>query len=465
MPVLQEDIEPPIDNGGEAVERLKAFAANADPWTYDAAEAKALQLTALQDLFEIRRRQIRVLDRRASDLAINRLNGFADLVPLLFAHQTYKSYPENFVSQNKWKMMNRWLETLSTIPLPDIDVDDVRSTDEWLHRLARAGRPVLVSGGTSGKSSFLHRTAKDRQLMLDTVVRYMSLAQDIPEGSRDRPVFVLSPKYGNYTFVSISHAVAESFGRPDAIYWLSERPIDEVELRHQAELKLKITNGTALPEEIRELESSARATQDETGQRIGQLVDALVRHRNEPVVIYGMSAPVYLIMEEARRRGIGDGELVHPESCIHVGGGAKATNLPPDYMDQIHRFFHLGPEQRAHVYGMVELSAAFFGCVEGGYHAPPWIAPLVLNEEGDRLLNPSEGTVEGRMAAFDFAIEGRWGGIITSDKVVVDFSPCACGRSGPSVKSITRYADLKNGDDKLGCGGTMAAYVRTIATD
>ena len=31
------------------------------------------------------------------------------------------------------------------------------------------------------------------------------------------------------------------------------------------------------------------------------------------------------------------------------------------------------------------------------------------------------------------AIEGRWGGIITGDKITVDFGTCACGHQGPTV--------------------------------
>jgi len=89
--------------------------------------------------------------------------------------------------------------------------------------------------------------------------------------------------------------------------------------------------------------------------------------------------------------------------------------------------------------------------------------PLILNKEGDALLPISNSEYEGRAAFFDLSIDGRWGGVISGDKVSIDFSPCACGNKGPSIRdNIVRYADLE-GDDKIGCAGTVDAYVRGVA--
>jgi hypothetical protein len=71
--------------------------------------------------------------------------------------------------------------------------------------------------------------------------------------------------------------------------------------------------------------------------------------------------------------------------------------------------------------------------------------------------------VEGRAAFFDLSLDGRWGGVISGDKISLQFEPCACGNKGVSVKdNITRYADIK-GDDKIGCAGTVDAYVRGLS--
>ena len=112
---------------------------------------------------------------------------------------------------------------------------------------------------------------------------------------------------------------------------------------------------------------------------------------------------------------------------------------------------------------MVELSGLFPYLQDlGAYAIAPWIVPLILDKSGEQLLNPQDGkgTVEGRMAFFDVLADARWGGIISGDKVTVEFAPNRAGITGPIVKSVARYADLEEGEDKLSCAGTIDAYVR-----
>src|SRR3546814_2891855 len=92
-------------------------------------------------------------------------------------------------------------------------------------------------------------------------------------------------------------------------------------------------------------------------------------------------------------------------------------------------------------------------CRAGGrYHVPPWVVPLILDKSGDALLPIGNGEYEGRAAFFDLSIDGRWGGVISGDRISIDFSPCPCGHKGPSIRdNIARYADLE-GDDKIEIG-------------
>jgi hypothetical protein len=86
-----------------------------------------------------------------------------------------------------------------------------------------------------------------------------------------------------------------------------------------------------------------------------------------------------------------------------------------------------------------------------------------LDTGGEKLLDPGGGEIEARAAFFDTSIEGRWGGVISGDKVSVSFASCQCGRQGPTVaREITRYADLPGGD-KITCAGSIDAYVRGVA--
>ena len=77
---------------------------------------------------------------------------------------------------------------------------------------------------------------------------------------------------------------------------------------------------------------------------------------------------------------------------------------------------------------------------------------------------PAGPEVEGRAAFFDISLEGRWGGVISGDKIKVQWEPCGCGNRSPSLNSeIKRYADTEGGD-KIACSGTIDAYVRGAAS-
>src|SRR3546814_3521438 len=74
-------------------------------------------------------------------------------------------------------------------------------------------------------------------------------------------------------------------------------------------------------------------------------------------------------------------------------------------------------------------------CRAGGrYHVPPWVVPLILDKSGDALLPIGNGEYEGLAAFFDLSIDGRWGGVISGDRISIDFSPCPCGHKGPSIR-------------------------------
>ena len=66
-----------------------------EPDVYDRppGELLPLQLAAARELVEERRSQISVLRRRADETGVGEIRSLADLVPLLFAHSVYKSYP------------------------------------------------------------------------------------------------------------------------------------------------------------------------------------------------------------------------------------------------------------------------------------------------------------------------------------------------------------------------------------
>ena len=141
----------------EAVDELIGLLRTEDPLR-DAPAAETLtrlQLAAADERFQAQRRRIAVLDHRAREFGLDRIESMDDLVPLLFTHSVYKSYPDSFVINGRWDRMNTWLDTVSDCGAAAVDVAGVIDVDAWIERLADAGVHLVASSGTSGKPSFL----------------------------------------------------------------------------------------------------------------------------------------------------------------------------------------------------------------------------------------------------------------------------------------------------------------------
>jgi hypothetical protein len=109
------------------------------------SDLEPLQLRAAQELFEERRTQIPLLARRAEEAGITHIGSLADIVPLLFAHTVYKSYPPSFVEKGQWDRLLQWLGTLSVAEVTNVNVEGVKDVDDWIARLWDAGHMVLAT--------------------------------------------------------------------------------------------------------------------------------------------------------------------------------------------------------------------------------------------------------------------------------------------------------------------------------
>jgi hypothetical protein len=111
-------------------------------------------------------------------------------------------------------------------------------------------------------------------------------------------------------------------------------------------------------------------------------------------------------------------------------------------------------------YGMTEMNWLCPHCRAGHYHLPPTLIPVVLDETAEKLMTPENGIVSGRFGLLDLSTQIRWGGLISGDEITIDLDgKCPCGRPGPNVRKVGRYANPSD-DDKIQCSGTIDAYVR-----
>jgi hypothetical protein len=81
-------------------------------------------------------------------------------------------------------------------------------------------------------------------------------------------------------------------------------------------------------------------------------------------------------------------------------------------------------------YAMSELTGIMHACPDGYYHVAPYIVPFLLDPKSNAPL-PRKGRQTGRFAALDLLPQHYWGGILTGDKVTMEWDrECPCGRKG-----------------------------------
>jgi hypothetical protein len=196
-------------------------------------------------------------------------------------------------------------------------------------------------------------------------------------------------------------------------------------------------------------------------QGMQRLAEAVVRHRSDPALFIGTWAPQFMLAKAAEALGLTGG--VHPESIVFGGGGLKGIEIASDYREQIDSILQVDRSRYLMVYGISELTTMLPGCGAGRYHCAPWMIPVVVDQAGERLVQPDGGPLVGRAGFLDLSLDCRWGAILTGDKVSLHLEPCPCGRPGPTVEdNIVRYLDLPGGDDRVTCSGTIDSYVRGL---
>jgi hypothetical protein len=450
-----------------AVEGLTALMRADDRFAIPHAELREAQIEALNERFQERRERIKLLTHRAKEANLGEIRAIEDVVPLLFPHTAYKSYPEAWLSEQKWDRMGKWLGTISSYPITPIDTSDIRDIDDWLARLEAVGHFVSCSSGTTGKSAMLIASAADLEWSCIDNVAAFSWGSGV-EPRQDRRMFGLAPVAHVPKNIAIGDAQTAAFGDPRCErFRLPVPPITVGQLTRMVLLRKAIADGTARPADIAALEATSKERQEILDKALVVAAEALIAARKEKLFVSGLWNALHQIAQVVRGMGY-SGVDFHPDNCIYVGGGLKRALLPPDYQQFVHETFNIPAHRTFQIYSMQELGSTMPRCREGRrYHVPPWIVPMILNRDGDALIPQGEGEVEGegRAAFFDLSLDGRWGGVITGDRISLDLgaSACACGSASPTIRDdIVRYADLE-GDDKIGCAGTVDAYVRGVS--
>lgn len=449
---------------GAAADRLTGYAKAGNRFDIAFVELRDTQVAALNERFQENKNRIKLLRHRAEEAGAEEIRTLADMVPLLFPHTTYKSYPESFLMESRWDRLTKWLGTVSPYPIEGVDLEGIADIDEWIERLEAKGHFISCSSGTTGKSAMLIASQKDMDWSKIDTVQVFSWGSGV-EPKADRKMIGCAPVASVPKNRTIAEAQRAAFASPEwPRFNYPVPPITVGALTAMVVMRKKMAEGTATPDEVAAFEATSAERAKVLDDAIGIAADEIIANRDKKLMVSGLWSGLYAVAKVVRDRGYSAKDF-SSDNCIYVGGGLKRALLPPDYKQFVHETFNIPADRDFQNYSMQELNSGMPKCREGNrYHIPPWIVPLILNKEGDALLEHDyQSEVEGRAAFFDLSLDGRWGGVITGDKISIDYSPCTCGNKGPSVRdNITRFADLE-GDDKIGCAGTVDAYVRGVS--
>jgi hypothetical protein len=421
-----------------------------------------LQRGALSARFVEQRERIPMVAKLAARQGITSVDGFADVVPLLFEHTMYKSYPLAFLERQRFDQLTVWMDKLTSVDLSGVDASGCDSIDAWLDLLAAETQlDPSYSSGTSGTMSFFPWSRRDLRLkfMSRRVSELQSFGEPPDRAALEDPVhYIGSTNRHRHDYLGdvmsqgrtgYSH-LRNPGGHSADLLWLAAR------------LRLAAARGDVsrveVPERLLARRAELEQAQEEERVRGDAWVETIVGLQGQRVL---WSVFAHVLHELAvPRLERGERWSFAPGSSVTLAGGTKGHVLPDDWRGTVTRFVDVPIRQ---AYGMTELSCFFLQCERGRFHLQPWVIPFVLDPASSEVL-PRGGVQGGRAAFFDLLPESHWGGLMTGDEIEIDFdTPCGCGATSQHAgPEIARLSDKRGGDDKITCAASPEAHAEAM---
>ena len=429
-------------------------------------QLEALQLEGLRQRFAELRENVPALNVLARAQGITSIDSFNEVIPLLFLHSVYKSYRQESLKTNEFGVLNQWLNKLTSHDLLGVRLEKTNRIDGWINALADQSEVMpWVSSGTSGTMTFMPHSKAEMDRFARTYP--MTLLQDYgddPEEASSTDIHEIWPFYRrpgggmNLDFdLRIKYMLGGDEGRFHPMY-PATNSLDIRYLQTQMRLaKLEEWDQMAFsPELIEENKRFEREQADMPNKLDGFLGQCSEVLKGKRIMMLG----TWPLMYQMAKTGLAAGKesVFAPNSRILAGGGRKGTVLPDNWRDDVLRF--TGAEKLGGLYGMTEVLARHTQCAQGHIHLQPWVITLLLDPETSRPL-PREGRQTGRYAFYDLLADSHWGGLISGDRVTVDWEgTCSCGASSAYIVDgeIGRYADFRGGTDKIVPPGKDSAH-------
>ncbi|MHA2224626.1 MAG: LuxE/PaaK family acyltransferase [Candidatus Hodarchaeales archaeon] len=431
-------------------------------FSLESDELEKMQLQALQERFIEYVHKIPAVADLAVRQDVTKINSLDDIIPILFTHTVYKSYPLSLIEKKRFDQLTKWISKFTTLDLSGIKLDKPKTIDAWLDQLeAQSELLVVHSSGTIGKLSFLPRTQIDMDNYKNGLYMMMEATTGINFHEERVPVFFPGFRNGR----QLAQRVIGHFGPQMA---------GSEEEFHTAMPGFMSADFMSLAGRVR-----AAKAKGELGKL--QLIRALVHNKGEFIKMK-MNQPKYyeafidtLLNDYAGKRvffmGVwqplietalaghekGLSKVFAPDSGLATGGGMKGYQPPKNWYEITCDFY--GVDAIKDNYGMTEMNGAGIpSCDENHYHIFPWIIPYILDPDTGAPL-PRSGIQTGRFAFYDLLSDTYWGGFVTGDEVTIHWNNCGCGWKGAWLeKKIHRYSEKQQGDDKISCAGVQASY-------
>jgi hypothetical protein len=428
-------------------------------------EIAALQLSGLQQRFADLRNRLPVLQAMADEQRIGAIGELDEVVPLLFPHTIYKSYPTSLLDGDRYDRLTQWLGRLTTCDLSKADISKCDGIDSWLDALERDTQVrVLHSSGTTGTMTFLPRAQAEYETFFRTQRMNVSEFVD-PLNQRDHADEHFDVVWGTYSQGRSGQIATVDFfrdqlaGSADRFHPLIRGRMSADVMYLAARLKAATARGEAANLKINPRLLARRAEIEETRRASklawSEMFDTVIgRLAGKRVFIMIQMVAMHEMAEEGLRRNLR--RTFDPGSVVHTGGGTKGVKLPCDWEDGVREF--VGTPRIGFSYGMTEVNMAAYVCEHGRHHIPPWVVTFLLNPDTGLPL-PRVGVQRGRAAFFDLIPQTYWGGFITGDEVTVHWDPCECGRTTVHMdRDVQRFSEKRGGDDKITCAAAEDAH-------
>jgi hypothetical protein len=432
----------------------------------DRATLREVQRRAMALRFEEHYAGIEILRKLADKQGITELVEFDDVVPLMFAHTAFKSYPASLLTNKRFDMLAKWLDRQTVYDLSHVDLDGCSGLGEFVERIEdQSELNVLTSSGTTGTMSLIPKSKKMTAYGMQTWHKFMfqNFGTEPTEEQDNAVVDVVWPNFSKGT-VGVLRTIPQLIdafcgGDESRFHKLYDFGIDSDLLVLASQLRIAAAKGELdrveiSPELLAKKEAFEAQLANMPADMARFLEEMTVELAGERIFMVGTAQHLYDMAISGIERGAE--RVFAPDSIILTGGGMKGAVLPDNWLDIVHQF--LGVDRLRKGYGFSEGGTFHWRCELDRYHIMPWVIPFILDPVTSEPL-PRTGVVTGRGAFYDLLSDSHWGGVITGDELTIDWdTPCPCGRTSVHLSDdIVRFSEKEGvDDDRITCNATQS---------